>query len=292
MPADIQFQIDENDVLHIAWYYFSLDFSGADWVRYTRSVDGGVSWSTPFTIDKKDPPGTSATEKDLSEATPRMIATGGTVHLIWAAGDQNFYRYHRFSNNSGETWSRPARVFGNLNGQAGDGFTVDGAGRVHFFSQIRFPRGIYHMIWDRGEWSIPSLVYLISVSSDDPIGSRVHAHRTYPAVRAGNQIVLTFTDPPGTAHRRLFTMTRTLNDVEALPVDPTPVPVPTEDTENEVEPLATQDPGEINTQLDPASADAPTAIPSPAASIWVSSTISLFGLMGLAIYRIIKKQRH
>ena len=91
--------------------------------------------------------------------------------------------------------------------------------------------GIYHAYWDQTQWSKPSLVYLISEDgSEESMGDRVHAHYTLPVVRAGNQLVLTFTDGPADPNRRLFVMYRTLDDIlplESMPTpDPTATPVP------------------------------------------------------------------
>ena len=42
---------DADGIVHVAWYYIDLSVSNAgDWVRYTRSTDGGLTWDTPRTI--------------------------------------------------------------------------------------------------------------------------------------------------------------------------------------------------------------------------------------------------
>jgi hypothetical protein len=159
-----------------------------------------------------------------------MIVQGQTVHVIWAAGALP-YRWYRYSTDAGRTWSESVQIFGELHGQAFDGLAVDRAGRVHFFGQIRYPMGIFHSYWDQTRWSKPSLVYLISEDgSEGSMGNRVHAHFTLPVIRAGNQLVLTFTDGPADPNRRLFVMYRTLDDIlplENMPTpDPTATPVP------------------------------------------------------------------
>jgi hypothetical protein len=143
-------------------------------------------------------------DHNLTAASPVMIVQGQTVHVIWAAGSQA-YRHHRFSTDAGQTWSAPRQIFGELQGQAFDGLAVDGAGRVHFFGQIRYPLGIYHAYWDQTQWTPPSWIYLIAQEGEE-IGDRIHAHHTHPVVRAGNQLVLTFADPPADPNRRLFEM--------------------------------------------------------------------------------------
>ena len=221
IPDSLNFEIDENDGLHAVWFYGALERAGKpDWVRYIHSLDGGHTWSASFLIDQYN----EESLHNLTVASPKMIVQGQTVHVTWAAGELP-YRYHRYSTDAGKTWSAPVRVFGELHGQAFDGLAVDRAGRVHFFGQIRYPLAIYHAYWDQTRWSPPSMVYFVDEDgSDETFGGRVHAHFTLPVVRAGNQLVLTFTDPPADPNRRLFVMYRTLSDISPLESLPTPVP--------------------------------------------------------------------
>jgi hypothetical protein len=170
-----------------------------------------------------------ATEHNLSSASPIMTVQGKTVHVIWGAGELP-YRHHRYSTDAGLTWSTTRRIFGELHGQAFDGFAIDGAGRVHFIGQIRYPMGIYHAYWDETRWSTPSLIYLIAANEGDEgkdLGDLIAAHNTNPVVRAGNQLVITFADNPSFPNRRLFAMQRTLDDIQAIETVATPTPSPT-----------------------------------------------------------------
>jgi hypothetical protein len=220
-PDSLNFELDANDGLHVVWFYGALERNGrADWVRYIHSLDGGETWSSPFMIDQN----VEESEDNLRAASPVMIVQGQAVHVIWAAGELP-YRHHRFSTDAGQTWSLPGRIFGELHGQAFDGFALDGAGRVHFLGQIRYPVGIYEAYWDHNQWTPASLVYLIALEgSEEGFGDRVHAHHTHPVVRAGNQLVLTFGDGPAEPNRRLFAMHRTLDDIAPLETMPTPTP--------------------------------------------------------------------
>lgn len=223
IPDSLNFEIDEKDGLHAVWWYGGLNRARPDWVRYIHSLDGGHTWSDPLILDQYN----EERQHSLNVANPKMIVQGQTVHVIWAAGSLP-YRYYRFSTDAGQTWSAPVQVFGELHGQAFDGLAVDRAGRVHFFGQIRYPLAIYHGYWDQTRWSTPSMVYFVDEDgSDETFGGRVHAHFTLPVVRAGNQLVLTFTDPPADPHRRLFVMYHTLDDISPLENLPTPVPTAT-----------------------------------------------------------------
>jgi hypothetical protein len=221
VPDSLNFELDDKGGLHAVWVYGALDQDvQPDRVRYAHSLDGGHTWSAPFLIDQVD----AEASHFLAAAAPRMIVQGQTVHVLWAAGDQS-YRYHRYSTDAGQTWTTPQRLFGTLNGQAGDGLAIDGAGRVHYFAQIRYPQGIYHMIWDGTQWSQPSLIYLILLGEDpnEVMGDRIHAHDTLPVVRDGNQLVLTFADGPADPHRQLYEMHSLLNDVAPQATVPAPL---------------------------------------------------------------------
>jgi len=220
-PANLYFEIDENDGLHAVWDYGALvvDAPNLAQIRYAHSLDGGNTWSVPLTIDQIIP----EIGHNLDAASPVMAVAGQSVHVVWAAGALP-YRYHRVSTDAGQTWSAPQQIFGQLHGQAFDGLAVDRSGRVHFLGQIRYPQGIYHAYWDQGRWTPPTLIYMIAREGEE-IGERIHAHSTHPVVRAGNQLVLTFTDPPADPNRRLFVMYHLLDDLG--PLEPIPTQVPT-----------------------------------------------------------------
>lgn len=222
IPDSLNFEVDQTGGLHAVWFYGALTQEARpDLVRYARSVDGGRTWSAPLTMDRAVP----ERNYHLTNASPVMTVVGQTLHVVWAAGSLP-YRYHRMSTDAGQTWSTARQVFGELHGQAFDGLAVDRAGRVHFLGQIRYPQGIYHVTWDQGLWTPPTLIYLIAQEGAEPgIGNRIHAHSTHPVVRAGNQLVLTFTDGPADPNRRLFVMYRLLDDLEPLEPNPTPAPI-------------------------------------------------------------------
>ena len=287
-PRALNFEIDESGGLHAVWYYVPHEAVGGDWVRYVHSLDGGNTWSQPFTIDRLDE---SAVESDkkLSAAGPVMAVQGQNVHVIWAGGELH-YRHHSYSRDAGKTWSVPRRIFGDLSGQAFDGMTVDGVGRVHYFAQIRFPMGVYHAVWEEGEWTEPSLIYLIRYSSSDLAGDRIQAHNTHPAVRAGNQLVLTLADNPSDPGRRLFVMERTLDDVAPLEPVVTPTPVVNPVPEPSATPSPTATP--LPPSFDQAAPISPTGTPTPDRTIWLGLVPALLLIGATMMTRLLLKSRH
>jgi len=291
IPDSLSFELDENDGLHAVWFYGTREENQTpDWVRYAHSLDGGHTWSAPFLIDRQQ----TESNHNLTFAGPIMTVQGQTVHVVWAAGGLP-YRYHRFSTDAGRTWSEPVHIFGDLHGQAFDGFAVDRAGRVHFFGQIRYPMGIYHAYWDQTQWSKPSLVYLISEDgSEESMGDRVHAHYTLPVVRAGNQLVLTFTDGPADPNRRLFVTYRTMDDILPLESMPTPVPPPTSVPTSRPTPMQTT-PMPTETAIAPLLASAKVqpvgSVPAPDHAIRVALVPTLLILGVTMIIKLLNRRK-
>ncbi|MEW6403831.1 MAG: sialidase family protein [Chloroflexota bacterium] len=290
VPDSLNFELDENDGLHAVWWYGGLEQSRPDWVRYAHSLDGGHTWSSPFLIDQYR----EETDHNLTNASPRMIVQGQTVHVIWAAGSLP-YRYHRFSADAGLTWSEPVQILGELHGQAGDGLAIDSSGRVHLFSQIRYPMGIWHSYWDQTRWSKPSLVYLIAEEgSEESIGDRVHAHDTLPVLRAGSQLVLTFADGQADPNRRLFVVYRSLEDI--MPLETMATPVPTATTVPTSSPTPWQ-PAPMTSQIaaapSPESAEVQPVgrVPGPDLTIRVALVPTLLVLGVTMIFQFLNRRR-
>ena len=289
IPDSLNFELDENDGLHAVWFYGTREESERpDWVRYTHSLDGGLTWSTPFMIDQYN----EETNHKLTSASPVMIVQGQTVHVIWAAGSSP-YRNHRFSTDAGRTWGASVHIFGELHGQAFDGLVVDRTGRVHFFGQIRYPMGIYHAYWDQNQWSNPALVYLIADEGESMDG-RVHAHHTLPVIRAGNQVVLTFADGPADANRRLFVTYRTLDDILPLETIPTP-DLPTTLVPTSLPTLEQPTPMPNWTATAPSLESAEVqpvgGVPAPDLAIRVALVPTLLVLVGAMIFQLYKRNR-
>jgi hypothetical protein len=286
-PTNLEFVMDEEGGFHASWFYLSITSSDGDWVRYSHSLDGGKTWSQPFTIDRLNERRVEDGE-ELTFADPVLVVQGQTVHIIWAGGVQSF-RHHRYSEDRGRTWTPDVRVFGELNGQAGEGIAIDSQGHLHLLTQIRWPMAIYHIVWDGNNWSEPSLIYLIRYSSKDDPGDNIGAHNTYPTIRSGNQLILTFADPPSEPERRLLVMQYTLEDVAASSVEPTPTAtaMPTlEATSTPVSATATPVPSFG------ANALPPTGVPKPGNLLWIGLVPVLLLVAGITLLRMILKFRH
>jgi len=221
-PYFIHLAVDEADELHAIWHYYLPEKTRGRSIHYRHSADSGTTWAPPVTLAE---PGES--DDELKMANPVLGVTGREVHVIWAGGrPPSTCRYERISTDAGVTWQAAHRVFGDLHGQAiSDGLATDGSGRIHFIGQLRWPQGLYEATYANGVWSTPSLFYLIAHDAKDPIRERIHAHRINAVVRAGNQLVTTFTTL-GANDTVLYAMHRTMDDADQLPALPIPLPPP------------------------------------------------------------------
>lgn len=282
-PTIVSFDIDDQDGLHALWFYVDPSTTDGQWIRYSRSDDGGDSWSSPMTIDIAD-----ETDDELRLPYPEFQVEGNEVHVIWA-GDSQTHREHRYSLNDGQSWSPPTRILGDLVGQAlGGGLEFDASGRMHYVTQVRYPQGIYHTYWDSGTWAIPSLIYFILGGDSDSFGDRIHAHNVRLAVRNGNQLVVTFTSSPTDPQMVLYEMHMTLSDVPSIEPLPTPTAIPTPTltpTPQSASLEPTPNPT-ITSGSDTQSADSYR----PANGIWWALLTSIVVLVGFVAFRVFQKR--
>lgn len=210
-PYFIYLRPDEKGGLHALWHYYVPETARGKSIRYARSLDGGESWSKPVAMADPGPSG-----EELWKANPTLAVSGDQVHAVWPGGVPNgTFRVHRFSTDRGEHWSAPERILGHLHGEAnGDGMAVDARGRVHWVGQVRYPQAVYHAYWDEDHWSPAVPFYMIARTPEEPIGDRIHAHNVRLGIRAGNQLVASFTGIDGPSV--LCATERTLGDVDPV----------------------------------------------------------------------------
>ena len=284
-PNVIKFLVDDKDGLHASWYYAATDLSSplGEWIRYVHSLDGGVTWASPFTVDRADD-----TIDELRQPFPGLAISGDTVHMMYA-GNNVTQREHRYSLDRGETWSDTARVLGDLQGQAlGDGFATDSLGRLHFFGQIRWPQGVYHSVWDPAHpdagWTTPQMAYVISHSPEEGREGRYHAHSVRAGTINGNILVVTFTDE---ATGPLYVIWRKLDDVPEI--EPLPVPTATPTPAATATPVADVTPTPTPRPFAGTDLAVPEAPPNAGMGVWwgVLPTLLLMGgIVGFRFYRL------
>ena len=155
-----------NGHLHVLWTRYSLPSGpGPMSMYYSRSEDGGQSWSNPETVVDK-PVGWSS----LAGVSKQ------TVHRVWQElGSGGTTIWHEQSNDDGATWVRtaPVSVFGDIVNQPS--LTWDSAGRLDLMQIVS--RGesnfiLQHFLYDGSTWSSEQSLNLNSLSLNS-LGSLV-----------------------------------------------------------------------------------------------------------------------
>lgn len=130
--ANGRIALDRSGNIHIIWDYVVKE--GEDWlgkaIKHTVSTDNGDTWSTPTDV-------AVPWQGTIWWGVPDVVATSDKLHVVFACGDRP-RRCYTYSQDGGETWARPQRLFGDYMSLAGwDSVTVDVNDKVHLIAQLR-----------------------------------------------------------------------------------------------------------------------------------------------------------
>jgi hypothetical protein len=185
----VQIKIDTNDVIYATWDEGWDRWSDYDQPRegvYTRSTDGGQTWSEPKLFSAPE-----RTNAQMAAASDN----GSGVLAVWRPTtiDQVFFAW---STDSGLTWTRAlaipgfyARPYNDTLFDAYD-MATDSAGNIHLVAVGRLmpaspgdvlPLGVYHLVWDGAVWATPEPIAVYEPGAGLP---------EYPklAISEGNQL--------------------------------------------------------------------------------------------------------
>jgi hypothetical protein len=99
-----------NGTLHVVYEDRQARPLGPRDIFYTRSTDGGATWSAPKLVNDDDP------QKRFTHVNPNMsVAPDGRIDMVWwdfrdGAGLYATDVYYTYSYDNGQTWSRNFRV--------------------------------------------------------------------------------------------------------------------------------------------------------------------------------------
>ena len=102
MTADRRDASPHHGNLYVAWTQFRADASG---IRFSRSTDGGRSWSEPTEIS--DRPGSPQDTVGAAEGTDLAVGPDGTLYVVWS--DSTGLLLDR-SKDGGRTFGRDVHV--------------------------------------------------------------------------------------------------------------------------------------------------------------------------------------
>src|SRR5262249_10019324 len=112
---------------------------------YSRSVDGGKTWSTPTQISAVDT-GYAA----LAASAP------GEIHLLWTANLSGQPQlWHQWSTDDGATWTKAAPILELSNAVPRADLVTDGAGHLYLIGVERAlndSAALFYLRWYQGQW--------------------------------------------------------------------------------------------------------------------------------------------
>lgn len=158
----VRMAVSQNGTVHIVWTEFKLP---SGWpplgVYYSRSEDGGNSWSSPVEI--------AGYGYDQIN-----VAVGGddVVHVAWNGMASIAGRYHRWSADGGQSWSGISTVLKGGGGTEGPPqLAVDGAGVLHLMTTSG--GRVWYSRWQDQKWSEPAYVPSGDEAGIPPSGENV-----------------------------------------------------------------------------------------------------------------------
>lgn len=128
-------------VLHVVWTEYQLP---GGWpptgIFYTRSQDGGATWTTP----------TQITLENYDQANIAVIGED-EVHIVYNAIVTIGGRYHHWSADGGESWSRRSVITDRGGTEGVPQLAVDSLRNLHVITT--YLNCARHYTWDRSGWS-------------------------------------------------------------------------------------------------------------------------------------------
>lgn len=149
LATDPRMAFSPDGKVHIAWGQMNPRLNGLQQgVFYARLSEEGQLEIPPVQLAQRE-----ANDKWLMAIN--IAARSDEVNAIWVCGEQAT-RCQAWSNDGGETWSRPQRVFDKLIGLSGwDALVVDGAGGLYWLTVLRYPQALHYSYWQGTRWQDP-----------------------------------------------------------------------------------------------------------------------------------------
>jgi hypothetical protein len=201
-----------DNTLHVVWTEFLLPEA---WppigLFYARSEDGGQTWSEV----------TQLAEEGYNQIN---VAAGqeNTVHVLWNGMAGIHGRYHRWSDDNGQTWTATETL--NTAGVAGSTGTppmvVDNAGVLH--ALVVDGGCLLYLAWQADSWNAPTCISQLAA------GATTFIEQPDLTISQGNKLHVVFWD----SRERLWYMSRQTDAPRSPPLPlptavSTPLPTPT-----------------------------------------------------------------
>ncbi len=199
----IETAIDSKDRIHMGLTVRYQAYGTYSEVGYTRSEDGGKTWTPYLKFEDKRYPG-------VEWITP-FAFEGDEIHLTW----HDPRRIHIVSMDGGKTWSEPEDIMRMGAAFGGPNYLVkDNAGNLYALVAISY--GVFATRWDGKSW----------VESQQIDTRQIDPHGQQMVVCGGNKLHVVFWDRTG--EESSWYASRELQDVPAIARKPIPETLPTQ----------------------------------------------------------------
>ena len=212
--------LGEDGTLHYTWTELQYP---QGWpplgIFYSHSDDGGYSWSKPEQMAGN------------GYNQPNIIAGArNTVHLAWNGAAGTGGRYHRWSQDGGNSWSGVASVIPPPSGGS-EGIpqlAIDSSGVLHLVTT--YGQRVWYSSFQNRTWSEPVYIPTGDESAMPPLGQEIdpatvrHIENPAMALSLGNQLHLAFWEERPTRKMLSFWYTSKRSTADAVP----PLPYPTQ----------------------------------------------------------------
>lgn len=188
-PSHLQIYVDFKANLHAVWSV--ADFTGNGLANYYAKFEAGTSdWTEPIVL---------AHAINSEADTPSIIEYNDELFVIYH-NDRPTTRWMRRSQDGGQSWSEPVRLFEHVGSNGAAALVVDGSNKLHMFFGNRvgdFPEthGMWHSEWINGRWNAPEAI----VSGQATVG--FDPARASATVSQGNLILVSWMQEPGQINR-------------------------------------------------------------------------------------------
>ena len=277
----------ETGVLHVVWLQTGLvgEAHGRT-IMYSRSVDGGRTWSTPIKV----------AEGVLD--WPRVATVGaGQAVLVWnqikassGMSAASMEVWGQFSGDGGQRWTKPTRVVGFENVTGPVGLTSDGARGLYLVGVGRGNDGeaaLLYSRWDGQAWSAREVAGL----GQDAVPGNGAAAALIPSQGKLEAALREFVRAPdGNGQFRLLATGRDVPVSLTLKPVPTFTPLPTLTPMATLEPIPTATPRPLLLSTDAPQGVQKSALPISTSVVVGGALIAVISL-GVVISRVVWMNR-
>jgi hypothetical protein len=175
----------------------------AVWTNANISGNGEAVYYTSFALDDNDElvwnEPLLLAEAIIFEADTAAIIAHAEELLVVYHNDSPTTRWLRRSQDNGQTWSEPVRLFDHVGSNGAASLVVDSAGQLHMLFGNRIGaaiHGMWHSTWDGNRWREPQAVISGPLVREVPGGNGFDPSFAQAVVSQGNVLLVTWRSDP------------------------------------------------------------------------------------------------